>query len=529
MIRSLQLVKATSDSADAYCIIFQAGKHLMLAEGSGRQGTETSRKAFSSELEAIQHACAEVEHQISLGFVPATSKNPFREFSEKEQAVFQNWEALESVNSIDEVKAIADSWNWDNFIPKYDTLPLRNLLTKWEGTTGIGALHHQCTAAIVRRHGKLVQRRAHVEPIESSHTSHDGRYTAYIGGGSGNTDGSVRISIWENETGMLVNFLGTYGGCREYTVVFSPDAELLACSAQLNCIELHESFKDSYTCLGDFNITDGWTKPPSVDWSPDGNALLLGMYEAALAEFTQLFTFERLGKRFRLHAGKNDIRWFTVDIEATRAAKKGSDDDDDDDDDDDFPEMKDWKFKEIADADIPELWQDDDYDDIMSDVSPDDHIWKELPKKVRAQYAKDEVPTKPVKPKQLVPKPFTWAAISKSFDAKKSPMLYGEGNDLNENWYLFPAYPGGKDKYQWNVALPNGLVMAPNGMDGLEEELNFSIDCRFGWPLRWANEDSLQLTATLQEFARHPWILKAGVRQEHLQDWATGQGLQLPD
>ena len=146
MIRSIQLVKASTEGAESYCIVLQAGKNVMLAEGTGRQGAETSRMSFPSEKEAIENACTQIAHFKSLGFVNASSKNPFLEYSGEELPVFQDWGELDSLTSMDEVADIANGWNWDHFLPKRDTLPLRQVLTKLEGMAGIGTLHHQCTA-----------------------------------------------------------------------------------------------------------------------------------------------------------------------------------------------------------------------------------------------------------------------------------------------------------------------------------------------------------------------------------------------
>jgi hypothetical protein len=353
----------------------------------------------------------------------------------------------------------------------------------------------------------------------------DGKYSAFISEISNDSMGSVQVSVWENEMGMPVNFFGAYGACREYSIDFSPNAEMLAISADFNCIQLHYSFEKEHTFFASFNVTDGWTKPPYVVWSPDGNALLLCMYEAALVELTELFSFQRLSKNFVCQADRKKLRWFTLDIAATRASAIETRAEEDDEDEDDFPDLEFWKFKEVAESEIDELWNDEEYEELISEIGPDDHKWEELPDIIKAKYAA----TFPSVSAKTLSKPFSWSDADKKFDTKKSPLFVNKEEDLNQNWYLPPAYPSGDNNLHWNIALQNGLVFSPKGRTGLDEELNFSIEGRLAWPLKWTDDRVLQVTESLEAFAAHPWLLELDFNKEALESWASSKGLKLSD
>jgi len=80
------------------------------------------------------------------------------------------------------------------------------------------------------------------------------------------------------------------------------------------------------------------------------------------------------------------------------------------------------------------------------------------------------------------------------------------GRDLGNRYPVNPAFPLRKGrKWYWAVAFDTGLVICPEGaQDLLEGELSFSIENRFAWPIRWADERDDYVTHSINEAVEHP-------------------------
>lgn len=359
------------------------------------------------------------------------------------QPIFLDWESVptDDLGKLEETLLEA---SWQHFDLLRDTAPLRRVLTQIEQAHGVQELHFDCTDRILQRSKRLIHPIGHKTPPIDEGISPCGRWLA-----TGSWTGEVyedggELQIWERETGRCVNTMTQIDG--------------------------GVGWPDYYG---------------QIQWSPDGTELGVGFSTNAIGNYLPFASANYPMTYVSVTDGGNrppgwewtdDGRHFIVYYGATCVAPlRGSSVDGD----------------EVN-------WYD---------------VEDQLPNNVLQRYshffdnAPDYGPAFEGKPAHFTPAEVLVNMPSGMTlpSTSRSPLVV-TGKNFGLSFSLNPAFPLRKERrWFWCIAFETGLVVAPpEVVDLLPEQLNFTIENRFSWPVHWADERHYSVVNTFADIVEHP-------------------------
>lgn len=201
-----------------------------------------------------------------------------------------------------------DTASWENFSAERDLPPLRAALLTLEVREGVGPAHRLATARLRERLGegmRLLHPAGHDVDLSSVGLSPDGRHLATGSWVGEDYDAGGWLQVWELATGRCVNRLRgvtggvgwpDYAGC----IQWRPDGQKLGLAFDTNGVGLFDPWGERSEPEGCAYITDGWSRPPSFCWSPDGQDVYIACWGPD----------GELGARLSLNARSPVPRWF---------------------------------------------------------------------------------------------------------------------------------------------------------------------------------------------------------------------------
>ncbi|MEV6965904.1 WD40 repeat domain-containing protein [Hamadaea sp. NPDC051192] len=181
------------------------------------------------------------------------------------------------------VLAALQEVDWSAFTPARDLRSLRARLAELEQRSGVTDAHRFVTERLVTSGALLRHPDGHPAEITGFALSPDGRHLA-VGSWCGDDyeTGGI-LQIWEVPTARCVNTLhGIEGGVGwpdyGHMIQWSADGQRIAFAFNTNVVGSWEPFGLSTDLLGHANVTDGYSRPPTFAFAPDGTRAHITMW-----------------------------------------------------------------------------------------------------------------------------------------------------------------------------------------------------------------------------------------------------------
>ncbi|MGI5346917.1 hypothetical protein ACQEU8_01835 [Streptomyces sp. CA-250714] len=409
----------------------------------------------------------------------------------------------ESMTSASDPAALLDllrEADWTAFAAERDLPPLRDRLLSFERTHGITEAHRFATGRIRGLDGTRLQHPyGHITEIESSALSPCGRYLATGSWGGDDYHRGGALQIWEVASGRCVNVLDRIEGGvgwpdYEDVIQWSADSTRIGLAYDTNQIGVFDPFDSAtYTYpLASASVTDGGSRPPEWTLAPDGRRAFI---RAGCAGTIQ-------GCVVPLDAG--GLYWLPGYASPSHPYLLGET----------LPE----DFREKGDELWPEnraTWSPDGsrlyiYDhrhrrNLVADLATRRISWatgEDGPKAaagsggpvtdrsggVRVQVGSTGVTFR---------RPDTGGLLAEFEFLREppGPRLFEDDYVFEEQNVNFPL-----DDRTWCAAFEEGVVIAPpDREEELDAVLTWSVDRRFGWPVRWGGLDVVPDARTAAE------------------------------
>lgn len=198
-------------------------------------------------------------------------------------SAFVDHAALASAADPDALLSLLREADWSAFAPERDLMPLRGRLQEWEPAFGVTEAHRYATDRIRGLgHTRLQHPFRHFTEIQDHAVSPCGRYLA-TGSWCGDDyhRGGV-LQIWEIASGHCVNVLDRIEGGvgwpgHEDTIQWSADSRRVGLAYHTNQIGVFDPFDDAtYTYpIASASVTDGGNRPPDWALAPDGRSAFI--------------------------------------------------------------------------------------------------------------------------------------------------------------------------------------------------------------------------------------------------------------
>jgi WD40 repeat protein len=345
--------------------------------------------------------------------------------------------------ALEDIETLLRDANWQAFDTLRDTVQLRRFLQAVEDKHGVQKLHHDCTDQVLQRSKRLLHPFGHkTQPIESD-ISPCGRWEATGSWVGDNYDEGGELQIWERETGRCVNTIKHIDG------------------------------------------GVGWPDyPGQLQWGPDSTQLGVGYHTNAIGNFAPFSTLSAPLTYVSVTDGGNrppgwdwtpDGRACIVDYGNTCIAP--------------------FEGSNISERDVQ--WY------------PNEAAVQEI---VEAEYSHfvDNTPEygadAPSTFARYTPAAYLDLPAGMTVPAIGSSPLTLNNKDLGRSFAIHPSFPIRIDRqWHWCVAFPTGLVVAsPAIAHVLDQQLAFTIENRFSWPTKWADERHYAVVSTFAEAVGHP-------------------------
>ena len=173
------------------------------------------------------------------------------------------------------IASLLETADWSAFDPALHLRPLRHALLLLERSSGVGVLHQNVTKILIERGARLVHAQGHISEVVALSVSPCGRYLATGSWVGDDYDRGGALQVWEVETGRAVQVLDPvdggigwpdYAGC----LAWSADGNKLVAAYNTNSVGMFDPFGASPDALATADVTDGWSRPPSFCFLPDG-------------------------------------------------------------------------------------------------------------------------------------------------------------------------------------------------------------------------------------------------------------------
>ena len=182
----------------------------------------------------------------------------------------------------DELTEFVQNLDAEDF-PLHKIPDLRDLLLELEARNGITGDHFRITAELCQNEFKLMHFYAIRNEITNSALSPDQKYAAFGSWVGDDYDEGGEFMLLETATGKCVNavqrFNGGFGWPDYYNgFQFSPDGKWLAFTHNTNSVGIAKVFNSDFRKVDfDFNVTDGWSRPPQFRWKADSKSVCIKM------------------------------------------------------------------------------------------------------------------------------------------------------------------------------------------------------------------------------------------------------------
>lgn len=160
---------------------------------------------------------------------------------------------------------------------------LRSFLLEYERRFGVQPLHYKLTDQLCQTEFYLRHQYAIFNEITNVAISPDGRYKAYGSWVGEDYYAGGEYMLIETETGRCVNSAQGVGGgfgWPDYDngFQFSPDGKWLGFTFNTNCVGVSNPFNADFRRVDyQFDVTDGWSRPPQFRWLPDSKAVAIAL------------------------------------------------------------------------------------------------------------------------------------------------------------------------------------------------------------------------------------------------------------
>lgn len=258
----------------------QAAKKQATKKTAGSK--KTAAKKTAAKKQATKKTAAKKQATKKSATKKASLKKPAANKLSARKGPFLDLGALAGASAA-HITAAFEAAPWDSFDPPRDLPALRDLLRDLESREGVGAAHRRASAGL-RPHARLVHGLVHNVAVSAIALSHDGRYLATGSWCGDDYERGGVLQIWEVEAGRCVNVLDRIPGgvgWPDYArqIQWSPDDTRVGAGFNTNVVGVFEPFGADIEPVSALDVTQGWSRPPSWCWSPDGQAIAIACWK----------------------------------------------------------------------------------------------------------------------------------------------------------------------------------------------------------------------------------------------------------